>query len=254
MWLVLSSSTDASAHWAYGGLRARGFAPLEMISAEALAYSQRWEHRLGSDGVGISLTLSDGRTISNGEVRGVLNRLTYVPTQHLFVTRDHDYMSQEFTAFFMSWLYALPQPVLNRPTPQGLCGPWRHVSEWVLLASQAGLPTLPFRQSSLDTINEMKVERKVFPAGTPIIQTITVGSHVSSPQKMPPEIDEGCRRLAAMTGTALLGVDFARTPAGAWAFAGATPVPDLRPGGEPLLDALATALRTNAQQEEEAAR
>jgi hypothetical protein len=41
----------------------------------------------------------------------------------------------------------------------------------------------------------------------------------------------------------LLGIDFAMSAVGApWEFAGATPLPDLRLGGEPLLDALTMAL------------
>jgi hypothetical protein len=41
----------------------------------------------------------------------------------------------------------------------------------------------------------------------------------------------------------LLGIDFAMSAVGApWEFAGATPLPDLTLGGEPLLDALAVAL------------
>jgi hypothetical protein len=145
MWLVLCSAQDVSALWAFQGLQLRGLRPIELVTAEMLPYSLKWEHTLGASDPSISITLVDGRVIKNGAVRGVLNRLTHVPLQHLAGAPDYDYAMQEYTAFFMSWLFALPQPVLNRADAQGLCGAWRHISEWVWLAGRAGLPTTPYR-------------------------------------------------------------------------------------------------------------
>ncbi len=250
MWLVLCPGYDAPAHWAFEGLRARGLAPLELVSAESLARGRRWEHRVGADGAAVRLELADGRVLDGQDVRGVLNRLTHAPVGHLAATRDHDYMTQEFTAFFMSWLYALPGPILNRPTPQGLGGRWRHSSEWVLLASSAGLPTPPYRLSSADEHDELDAgERSLFPAGTPTQQVVVVGESAFAPHSVPAYIRECCVRLAADAETPLLGVDFAHGPGGGWAFAGATPLPDLRAGGAPLLDALARALRAETGKE-----
>ena len=139
MWLVLCASTDVSALWAAQGLNARGLEPLEVVSAEMLAQSQRWEHRVGAKGVTIDITQADGRRLRSDTVRGVLNRLVSVPYAPLLLAHpaDRDYASQELTAFFLSWLYALSLPVINRPTPQGLAGQWRHRSEWLWLAAQA---------------------------------------------------------------------------------------------------------------------
>jgi hypothetical protein len=244
MWLILCSAHDAQARWAYEGLRARGLAPLELVTAESLAYGLGWEHRIEGDAATARVRLRDGRALSHDGVRGVLNRLTYVPTNHLAMTPDHDYISQEFTAFFMSWLHALPRPVLNPTTGQGLCGSWRHPSEWVLLAARAGLPAPDYRQSSADAFDEARAERSIFPAGTPLRRAIVVGPRVvGGPDTPPAEIAEGCLRLAGLAGVPLLGVDFAADGAGEWTFAGASPLPELIPGGEPLLDALADALR-----------
>lgn len=173
------------------------------------------------------------------------------PCRHLWTAaRDHDYITQEFTAFFMSWLYALPGPILNRPTPQGLGGRWRHASEWALLASAAGLPTPPYRLSSLDAHDEMAAgERGLFPAGTPTRQAVVVGGVAFAPEGMPGEIRDACARLAEAADTPLLGVDFAAGACGEWTFAGATPLPDLRAGGQPLLDALARALGAETRKE-----
>jgi hypothetical protein len=55
----------------------------------------------------------------------------------------------------------------------------------------------------------------------------------------PPEVVAACGRLARFARTSILEVDFD----GSWLFAGATPVPGLRRGGDPILDLLAAALK-----------
>jgi hypothetical protein len=243
MWLILSSANDAVADWAYRGLSARALNPLELVSADALLYGLRWEHRIGESAPRIGVELRDGRRITSERIRGVLNRLTHVPTQHLSMLPDQEYISQELTAFFMSWLHALPGPVLNRPTAQGLCGPWRHVSEWVQLAAHAGLPTPVYRQGCGDYLDETKTERTLFPRGTQTTTVVLACGRVYGPRSFGEDIEEGCIRLAALASVSLLGVELARGAGGAWQFAGATPVPDLSIGGDALLDALASELR-----------
>jgi len=242
MWLILASQNDASALWAFHGLRDRGLQPLELIFAEMLPFSLRWEHRVDARESSITITLADGRIIRNSEVRGVLNRLTHVPLQHLSGNPDYDYASQEYSAFFMSWLSSFRGPVLNPASSQGLAGAWRHISEWVWLAAQAGLPTPKYRQTSADDIDEMVELRKLFPAGTPTVTTVVVQDRVLG-QSLTPEIERSCLKLAELAQTPLLGIDFAMTAVGApWQFAGATPLPDLMLGGQPLLDHLARSL------------
>jgi hypothetical protein len=242
MWLILCSANDAVADWAYRGLGSRGLEPLELVNADALLYGLRWEHRIGESGPYVGVELRDGRRITSERLRGVLNRLTHVPTQHLSMLPDQEYISQELTAFFMSWLHALPGPVLNRPTAQGLCGPWRHVSEWVQTAARAGLPTPVYKQGSGAYVDETKTERTLFPRGTQTTSAVVVGGRVFGPRVFDDEIEQGCVRLSKLASMPLLGVEFARGGRGEWQFAGATPLPDLSVGGEPLLDALAVEL------------
>jgi hypothetical protein len=241
MWLLLCSQYDSSAIWAYHGLRKRGLLPLELLTSEMLVKGCKWEHRLGDGDPSITIALADGRVIDNQAVRGTLNRLTQVPLQHLAGASDYDYATQEYAAFFMSWLYAMPPPILNRATAQGLSGTWRHASEWVWMAAQAGLNTPPYRQTSEDTIDEKREMRSLFPAGTPTTMFITVGERVIGPA-LPPEVRAGCVRLAELAETPLLGIEMISDKLNTWTFAGATPMPDLRLGGEPLLDALAAEL------------
>jgi hypothetical protein len=242
MWLAFCDSTDQAALWAVKGLRARGLAPLAWVSPEELARSRSWEHRVNRTGVDVAITLGDGSRLEGKALRGVLSRLVTVPYEPLrhVEPEDREYASQELPAFFLSWLHALPCPVLNRATPQGLSGSWRHRSEWVWLAAQAGLPTPRYRQSS-PRGGEVGDTEGTVPAGA-VATVLVVGQHVVG-ESAPPLILNGCRRLARLTETPLLGIDFTVDAGGALAFAGATPMPDLRLGGEALLDTLALALQ-----------
>jgi len=240
MWLVLASATDASALWAWQGLRARGCAPLELLTPEALVRSRGWVHRVGAGGDSVEIALADGRLIRSGDVRGALNRIGWVPPDHLagVAEGDREYVSQELYAFFLSWLNALPGNVIGRPTPQGLSGRWRHFSEWALLAAMAGLPIQTYRQSSWDANGGVSgITPNLAPPGTPVRTVIVVAGQAVG--VAPAELLEGAGRLAAIAEADLLGVDFTVDHDGTWNFVGASPSPDLSVGGEALLDVLA---------------
>lgn len=244
MWLVLCKADDVPALWAYQGLKARGLTPLELVSADVLTYALRWEHRLRDNQVSTEITLANGRIIHSGTTYGVLNRLTTLSSEHLRIAHasDQNYASQELLAFFTSWLYSLPCPVLNKPTPQGLAGQWRHASEWVWLASRSGLPTPHYKESSDDDNDNVRFGGRFVPANTPVRTIIVVAEQVVG-ASAPANIKEGSRRLARLSGTEILGVEFANGPSGPWTFAGATPFPDLRLGGDAFLNALLDALK-----------
>lgn len=238
MWLVLCAANDLAALWAARGLAARGLQPLEIVTAEALAYNLRFEHRLTASQPSVNITLADQRVIDGALVRGTLNRLQLVPSAHLrgANTADRQYAEQELYALTLSWLSSLPGRMLNRPTPQGLGGEWRHPSEWLWLAAQAGLSTATYQQSDAR-------EATVPPAQT-VTRTIIIVRDICCDPTVPPSVADGCARLAQLSGADLLGLDFHVTPAGDWIFTNATPLPDLRSGGVAFLDALAEALQS----------
>src|SRR5688500_20136449 len=98
MWLMICSAHDASALWAFHGLRARGLHPFELVTDEMLTTRARWEHTVGVDGANVNVTLADGRIIDNRYVNGVVDRLTHVALQHLAGTPDLECAPQEYTA------------------------------------------------------------------------------------------------------------------------------------------------------------
>lgn len=255
MWLVICGMNDVSALWAYQGLQARGLQPLELVTSEMLAYSLRWEHRVETDRTQITIHLTDGRVLEGDRISGTLNRHLFLPSNHLQLAQESDrpYAHQELVALFMSWLNTLSGPMLNRPTAQGLSGAWRHISEWVWLATRAGLLVPVYQQSSADPCGE-EGDRRLFPPGTPVKTVFVVSGFVvggtAAGGAVPPEIARGCQRLARLSRTELLGVEFVSTTQSAWTFAGATPAPDLRLGGAALLDVLTLALQGKSEEGE----
>jgi hypothetical protein len=233
MWLVLCASDDLAALWAARALAARGLSPVEVVTAEVLAYNRRFEHRLTDGRSSVKITLADGRVIDSATVRGTLNRLQIIPGSHLRTnSKDRDYAEQELFALYLSWLYALPGKMLNRPTPQGLAGEWRHPSEWTWLATQAGLTTTPYSQS------EFREAPVVCPPLSSPDSAVIVVDGVCCGAEAPAEIKAACARLSELSATRLLGVGFEVTRCGDWIFNGATPFPELRFGGNRLVDLL----------------
>lgn len=203
---------------------------------ESLAWGAKWEHRLGTIPPSCRITLRDGRKLDTALLRGTINRLICVPPSAVALARpeERQYVLQELTSLFMSWLYGLPGVVLNRATPQGLGGDWKHSSQWSVLAANAGLSVYPYRLAA-----STRMDRDVI--HTPIERLtffVLLGSQVVGPEA-PPRVTEACRRLARLSGEGLIGIELTKD----FHFVDASPMPDLRLGGAPFLDALAGVLK-----------
>jgi hypothetical protein len=226
MWLLLCDRSDRSALWAFRALRAHGLT-LELVSTSVLMCALTWEHRLSSKSTALRIGLADGRTINGDDVSGVLNRVVALPDELPQAARnDRDYAFQELQAFWLSWLNGLACPVLNRPSPRGLSGPWIDETEWRTFAARAGLVTDPY--SSGATNGRPRMTR----------QRLVITGELVGPA--PDAVKAGCRRLAEATDASILGVEFAAN--GGWAFVRATPHPDLTIGGTRGIELLAAAL------------
>lgn len=247
MFLVLCSSIDVPAHWAGRGLQALGLEPLSVVTTEVLSSATQWEHRVSSMGECISFTLADGCIISDQSVRGVLNRLVAPAANHLNRTAiaDRNYAHQELAAFYLSWLNSLSCPVVNQPTPQGLAGRFFHASEWTLLAGQAGLAVMPYRQNGNDLPGIGY--KPLAPLNSKPVRVVVFGGQVFG-FALPDSVQSGCCELATRSGTALLEIEFYATADHRWTFSSATPVADLTIGGTPLLQSIGRFLQSGAAQ------
>jgi hypothetical protein len=247
MYLVLCASNDLPALWAYRGLLAAGLDSVDLITGETLASATLWEHRVGAAGVETSVRLPDGRPIHSRDIRGVLNRLPGPPQDLLAcaVPADRDYALQELTAFYLSWLHGLGGAVYNPPTPQGLAGRWRHASEWVVAAHEAGFTVPAWRQDGADSPD--RGYASMAPPYAPVSRVVVLENDVFG-AALPPSVRARCVQLAAISRTPLLGIDLFPTADDPWTFAAATPMPDLQIGGEPLLGKLAELFQNGAKQ------
>lgn len=238
MWLLLCSSDDHPALWAAQRLRARGLAPLLVLTPELLHHSPRWEHRVGNDvPPSTAFTLADGREVRSEAIRGVLNRLVTLPSSlvdHL-PPDDRAYTIQEWTALHISWLSSLQVPVLNRPVMQGLCGAFRQRSEWLSLAARAGFATRDFRHVAgcAGDLTPNRVRFPLFPRHVLVVDRQVIATGLT------PALEQAALRLRELAGTRLLGIHVSIDTG---LFVDASPRPDLRAGGEHLVDALYTAL------------
>jgi hypothetical protein len=235
--LILHEIGDAAALWAADRLRVQG-CEVDTVSSADLGAATHWDHRIDDRSASIVINLADGRILSSSKPEPMLNRLSFVPFEAMRNTAGADlgYAIQEAFAFYLSWLYAWPAPVINRPTPQGLCGNYRHPSVWATLGARVGLNIRHWRQTDADSPQM---------AWAPTCGEATVyvvGNNTILPAALPTGLGAPCAKLAALAETTLLGIDFARGVSGEWEMVAASPLPRLEEGGEPLIGALAAAL------------
>jgi len=239
MIVVFSEDHDAAARWAAQRLAATG-RPTRLVTGSSLASARRWSHRIRRGRASLDLELASGEHVSSDEVTGVLNRLSYLPAAWLqrIGGADREYVVQEMYAFYVSWLNCFRGPLFNPPTPQGLCGNWRHPSAWTALAAAAGLPTSDYRQSDRDEPDAIWNSG----AGTAERQTFfVVDGRVVPDGVLPLPISDACTHLGAAAASPLLAVELIGE-GNHWRFAGASVMPDLLLGGDALIAALASGL------------
>lgn len=102
-----------------------------------------WRHYVASAGTCVAVI--DGREVALGEITGVVTCLPNVSELELLhiVPADRAYVAAEMTAFLLSWLSALNCPVVNRPSPTCLSGPYWRPEQWAHLASMIGMRVQP---------------------------------------------------------------------------------------------------------------
>lgn len=256
MHLVVCHVGDTSAVEAYRALRARAPGRVDCVSVETLCAGLVWEHRLESHSTVFRVRLADGRLLDGEDIDSVLNRIhTVAPiTAGTVARRDESYATQEFTAFFLSWLAGLKAVVVNEPTPQGLAGRQRTLVEWVCLAQESGLPVVPGLWTAPAPADRGGVDTRSLSdffnpgGGSRGYGRGSLWAHVVAERlvdpPLPADVAAGCIELARRAGVALLGVLLEPTPAG-FAFAGATPTPPLPVEAESFVDALCDALKVS---------
>lgn len=239
MWLVICDPHDAAALWAARGLRARGLTPLELVAPMELACAERFELRIGGVGPAeAQATLASGLHLCSASVRGCLNRCTPLP--HPMLLRlgpiDRDYLQAEWEAVLLAWLGAFDETsaIVNAAQPWALGGRAIHPLSWAGLAQRAGLDTPPARcgASGPEAPRPDLDDR--------LTTHLVMGGRTFPPAPKPCEA--ALQRLQQASGLRLLGATLAHRSAASPRFCGGDAMPDLRLGGEPFLDLLASEL------------
>jgi hypothetical protein len=195
---VLASRYDALAHRWTDRWASRGAAPL---TPDDLSQAG-WRHYLNAPADGVAIV--GGRRVGVAEISGVLVRLPCVYEQDLphIVPADRGYVAAEMTAFLASWLSTLPCPVLNRPTPTCLAGPFWRPEQWAFAAARLGIPISPVSCLVAPGAASPNTRAPDVPKRTVTV----VGDHCVGDE------DELLRRqarsLASAAGVALLTVSF----------------------------------------------
>src|SRR5260370_30282273 len=96
-----------------------------------------WRYEPGGQ---VRASVISGRLVSTDEIDGVLTRLPCVGEGDLvdIVPGDRGYVAAEMTAFLSAWLCDLRCPVLNRPTPGCLTGPYWRQAKGIHAPSRLG--------------------------------------------------------------------------------------------------------------------
>ena len=187
-----------------------------------------WHQRLsGMDG---GTAVAQRKLVPQREITGVLTLLPCVVEEELvdIVPEDRAYVAAEMTAFLLFWLSRLKCPVLNRPTPTCLSGPYWRPEKWVRVAAYAGIPVQPVRR--LAAPSGSIAGEEPLPSAT----TLTIiGTRIFGEAE--PGLQRQARCLAELAGVELLAVRFSSPERGA-RFVGADIVPDL--SNDALADAV----------------
>jgi hypothetical protein len=242
MWLLLCCSNDEPALWLGVRLRRAGLQPLHILTPELLCFPRTSEFQLEDTATHSRLVLRDGSTLESEKIRGVINRIEFLPATCFSraLPADREYAAQEMEALLTSWLFSLRCPVVNPPTAGCLGGEQRGWLEWAKLATKAGLNALPGTQTCGPHGGGLKI--KPPPADARSRERIWVcDSRCDGTNRDAlPLLAAAVIRLAALAKAPLLELDLIVDRLGKRWLCGVNSRPDFRHGGPQLLDLLAS--------------
>lgn len=159
-----------------------------------------WRYHTGDIDNGIAI--ANGLPLISHDILGVLTRMHCVHEDDLrhIIPTDRAYVAAEMSAFLLAWLFALKCPVLNRPTPTSLSGPyWRH-EKWIFTAARLGIPVAPSCRTAIFQANQI-----LTPESGGVTVTIVGSKHFG---QVDPILVEQAHSLAKAVGVDLLSIRF----------------------------------------------
>ena len=233
MIVVLAEPADSGALWLRAQLDRHLAAPVEIVTPARLVYSRSILHRLTSSQTESRFELGDGTTLRTSEVRGIVNRLTAVPTAHLdgAAPAERDYAATELHAFLLGWMGSLDCPLLNPPAPENLAGPLHSPLSALHFAALSGLPC---RCASVTADAPGPPPPAV--AGRPVRHFVLDGQVIGPP--LPAALRDAMIMFARLWGARLVQIETI-CQGGRHEFVSASSVVDFHAGGDALVRAIA---------------
>jgi hypothetical protein len=156
-----------------------------------------WRHYAAT--AGSSVAVVAGHAVPVEDITGVVTCLPGVSELELLhiVPADRPYVAAEMTAFLLSWLSALSCPVVNRPSPSCLSGPYWRPEQWARAASRAGMRVRPVHR-------RVAVTGAVTPAVPESTAVTVVGDRCLG--HADPAVLAGARRLARVANVEMLTI------------------------------------------------
>ncbi len=227
MLVVMANCQDAAAHTLVERWAAYGAC---LLTPDDLSVAG-WRYHPGD--IQASRAMVAGCPLDARDIGAVITRLPWVFEHDLghIVPADRAYVAAEMNAFLLSWLTALPCPVLNRPTPTCLSGPYWRQEKWVHIAARLGIPVTPVRRQSA-----LRMAPAGFPESPEEGVTVTIiGQGHCGP--VDPMLVKQARCLADVAGVDVLSVQFSGPTPGS-CFVSASLWPDI--AADDIADALLT--------------
>jgi hypothetical protein len=240
MIVILCHPGDAAALWLAGMMRGEGAGRVELVTVEELVYSRRIVYRLSDAGSSGSIGLADGRTLRPETIAGLVNRVSYLPTQHFAraLPADRAYAEAELNAFLLAWINGVAGRVINPPLPTALGGGTFPLPTLIHFAAMAGLRSEAWRASTVE------LEGATPPLRPTHAAVVFDGRMFGA--VLPRALQDGCRRFAALTGVPLLQIEFNQSRERGFRFVNASGAVDFRIGGKPLARDLALGFSRSA--------
>jgi hypothetical protein len=182
-----------------------------------------WHFRPGDPAAAVAVMGSQRFRL--GEAGGVLTCLPGVSEADLphIAVEDRAYVAAELTAFLLALLASTAIRVVNRPTPQCLCGPAWHDGRWRHAAGKCGFAVKAVRGCA--TPGAAPLEDEPCGAKVTVVGEVSVGA----PNRA---LAAAARAVATAAGAELLTVEFDKRGPGA-ALLRARPLVDL---GDPPVE------------------
>jgi hypothetical protein len=233
---ILAEPADLGALWLRSQLLRRLAPPVEIVTPARLVYSRSILHRLTSTESEARFELADGMTLRTPGLRGIVNRLTSLPTAHLAgaAAVERDYAAAELHAFLLGWLASLDCPLLNPPAPENLAGPSHSNLSTLHFAALSGLSCQP----AIVAVGTPQPPPPA-PVGTAVRHFVLDGQVIGPP--LPSATRDSMILFARLWGARLVQIETTRDR-GRHEFIAASSVVDLQAGGEALVRAISRVL------------